>query len=373
MHDLFTSLEPFGRCQIAVVGDLMLDEYLWGHMERISPEAPVPILNVVSRESMLGGAGNVVENLRSLGVSVSVFGVVGKDETGEHVRHLLEEHGADTTGVILDPNRKTTRKTRLMSLEHGRQVFRSDDESTHGVSGDVEKSLIGAIRGGLGLADTIVCSDYLKGVLTRQVLGAAFETSRELGIPNITGPKDSNFRKYQGAAVLMPNSRELAQLVGTPMDGEVWLNESARALIESLALEALIVTRGREGMSLFEKTEDGLSRVDVPTTARSVFDVTGAGDTALATFAAAIACRCDRKSAVRLANLAAGIKVGKPGSASVSLRELERSVRGKELGARAFSPEILAGPVRSARRADDSRGASARFEMAQRTDHKDAF
>jgi D-beta-D-heptose 7-phosphate kinase/D-beta-D-heptose 1-phosphate adenosyltransferase len=327
MQDLLSSLQPFSRCRIVVVGDLMLDEYLWGHIERISPEAPVPILNVVSRELMLGGAGNVVENLRGLGVQVSVFGVVGKDETGDQVRDLLQTHGADVTGVVCDSDRKSTRKGRLMSLEHGQQVFRMDEESIQPISCAVEDRLVSAIRGNIGRADAIVCSDYMKGVLTQRVIGAAFDEARKQEIPSITGPKDSNSRKYHGAAVLMPNSRELAQLVGTPMDGDIWLNESAHALIETLGLEALVVTRGREGMSLFESVEDSMTRIDVPTTARSVFDVTGAGDTAIATFAAAVAARCDRTNAVRLANLAAGIKVGKRGSASVSLQELEQCIR----------------------------------------------
>lgn len=322
----------------------MLDEYLWGHIERISPEAPVPILNVISRESMLGGAGNVVENLRGLGVQVSVFGVVGKDETGEQVRHLLRAHGADITGVIFDSQRKSTRKGRLMSLEHGQQVFRMDEESIDPISCAVEDGLVGAIRENVGRADAIVCSDYMKGVLTQRVLSAAFDEARKHGIPSITGPKDSNSHKYHGAAVLMPNSRELAHLVGTPMDGDVWLNESARALIKTLELEALVVTRGREGMSLFESVEDCLSRIDVPTTARSVFDVTGAGDTAIATFAAAVAARCDRKNAVRLANLAAGIKVGKRGSASVSLQELEQCIRDESEGARQLPLRVQCSP-----------------------------
>jgi D-beta-D-heptose 7-phosphate kinase/D-beta-D-heptose 1-phosphate adenosyltransferase len=373
MQDLLSSLQPFSRCQIAVVGDLMLDEYLWGHIERISPEAPVPILNVIRRESMLGGAGNVVENLRALGAQVAAFGVVGNDKTGEQVRDLLNLHGADTTGVVLDPDRKSTRKARLMSLEHGQQVFRLDEESTHPVSFEVENRLVNAIRGSLSSAHAIVCSDYMKGVLTQRVLGAAFETARELGIPSITGPKDSNWRKYQGAAVLMPNSRELAQLVGTPVDGDVWLNESARTLIENLALEALVVTRGCEGMSLFESVRASLRRVDVPTTARSVFDVTGAGDTAIATFAAAIALRCSRQNAVHLANLAAGIKVGKRGSACVSLQELQQCIREEGTGSRELRSEIHAEPDRSAPNVAGPRASRLQLEMSRPRVGKGSF
>jgi D-beta-D-heptose 7-phosphate kinase / D-beta-D-heptose 1-phosphate adenosyltransferase len=330
MLSMSASLQRFPRCRIAVIGDLMLDDYLWGHIERISPEAPVPILNVLRRESMLGGAGNVVENLRSLGVQVAVFGVVGLDDTGAQVCDLLRTHGADTTGVIRDPRRRSTRKVRLMSLEHGQQVFRFDEESVSPVVGEMEDHLVQAIRTGTSGIQAIVCSDYMKGVLTNRVLCEAFRVAREIGIPSIVGPKDSKSQKYRGASILMPNSRELAQMVGTPPDGDEWLVASARNLITALSLKALVVTRGSQGISLFEDGSNGPRRIDIPTTARSVYDVTGAGDTAIATFSAAVALSADLEVAARLANLAAGVKVGKRGSASVSIREIEESIRREE-------------------------------------------
>jgi D-beta-D-heptose 7-phosphate kinase/D-beta-D-heptose 1-phosphate adenosyltransferase len=326
MQDILSNLARFDRCRIAVIGDLMLDEYLWGHIERISPEAPVPILNVIRRESMLGGAGNVVENLRCLGVMVTAFGLVGHDDTGEQVRDLLKTHGTDLAGVISDSSRRSTRKARLMSLEHGQQVFRLDEESIQPVFGEVEDRLVDLIRTETLGAQAIVCSDYLKGALTERILSTAFATARERDIPCIVGPKDSNSRKYLGASMLIPNARELAQLAGTRVDGYEWLNNAARQLVNELGLEALIVTRGSEGMSLFEHQGNKLRRVDIPTMARSVYDVTGAGDTALATFAAAVASGADCENAVRLANLAAGIKVGKRGTACVSLKELRESL-----------------------------------------------
>jgi len=327
MQDILSNIARFDQCRIAVIGDLMLDEYLWGHIERISPEAPVPILNVIRRESMLGGAGNVVENLRCLGVRVRVFGVVGHDETGEQVRSLLKSHGANLTGVVSDPNRRSTRKGRLMSLEHGQQVFRLDEESTRPVHGEIEDRLINLILTEAADAQAIICSDYIKGVLTEPVLGAAFSVARGGGIPSIVAPKDSNPHKYRGASILMPNSRELAQLVGARVDGNDWLNDSARRSIEELGLGALLVTRGSEGMSLFENVEGNVRRVDIPTKARSVYDVTGAGDTAIAAFAAALASGSDRESAAHLANFAAGIKVGKRGTAGVTSTELKEYIR----------------------------------------------
>lgn len=255
MQNLPHNLDAFDRCRIAVVGDLMLDEYLWGHIERISPEAPVPILNVKRHASTLGGAGNVAENLRALGVQVAAFGVVGCDETGEKLRGLLAAHGADVQGVMRDSHRKSTRKVRMMSLEHGQQVFRMDEESTLPVNREMEDNLVDMIRGALGSVQAILFSDYLKGVLTERLLKLVFAAARERRIPCIVAPKDTRAEKYCGATVLVPNARELAQLMGTRVDGDDWLNDSATRLIDRLDLEAMVVTRGGEGMSLFERRE----------------------------------------------------------------------------------------------------------------------
>jgi D-beta-D-heptose 7-phosphate kinase / D-beta-D-heptose 1-phosphate adenosyltransferase len=322
LQGLASLLNTFPRSRIAVIGDLMLDEYLWGHIERISPEAPVPILNLVRRSSTLGGAGNVVENLRGFGAGVTVFGVVGEDQTGQQIRNLLLSHGADTAGVIIDPPRKSTRKVRLMSLEHSQQVFRLDEESTSTLDQGVEDKVIGMIGAMTDDIQAVVCSDYLKGVLSERVLAAAFKVARGRGIRSIVAPKDSDPEKYRGAHVLMPNSRELMQLAKGIGKSDEAIKRSARRLILDLSLEGLVVTRGSEGMSLFESTNNDFRQVDIPTTARSVYDVTGAGDTAIAAFAAAVASGSDLETAARVANIAAGIKVGKRGTASVSLDEI---------------------------------------------------
>ena len=306
----------------------MLDEYLWGHMERISPEAPVPILSVTRRTSTLGGAGNVAENLRHWGVAVTVIGVIGQDETGCQVQDLLQAHGVNVKGVLTEPLRKTTRKARLMSVEHGQQVFRLDEESTFTVKDEIERGLIDGIQKIDQNIQAIVCSDYLKGVLSEKVLAMVFEIARARGIRSIVAPKDSNAEKYRGANILMPNSTELRQMTAQRANAnqETWLNDSARSLAETLSLEALLVTRGSEGMSLFEHSTSGLRRVDIPTMARSVYDVTGAGDTAIAAFSTAVASGADLSSAAQLANLSAGIKVGKRGTACVSLEEIRASL-----------------------------------------------
>jgi D-beta-D-heptose 7-phosphate kinase/D-beta-D-heptose 1-phosphate adenosyltransferase len=209
-----------------------------------------------------------------------------------------------------------------MSLEHGQQVFRLDEESTSTLDGGIEDKIIGKIRAMTDGIQAIVCSDYLKGVLSNSVLAAAFEVARERGIRSIVAPKDSNPEKYRGAHVLMPNSRELMQLARAIDKSDDSLQRSARQLIADLSLEGVVVTRGSEGMSLFEGTDNDFRQVDIPTTARSVYDVTGAGDTAIAAFAAAVASGSDLETAARVANIAAGVKVGKRGTASVSLEEI---------------------------------------------------
>jgi len=315
-------LERFSKCRVLVVGDLMLDEYRRGHVERISPEAPVPILNVVGRDATLGGAGNVVKNLRSLNVGVMVVGVLGADETGDQILKGLGALGISGSGLVRDPQRVSTRKIRYVSMEHGQQVFRADEETAQEVSGEVEENIVRQLRERVPDAQVILCSDYLKGVLTARVLDAAFEAGREKKVTVIVAPKDRVAGKYRGASILMPNLRELSRLVGTSVDGDAWLTDSAGPLTRSLELEALLVTRGSAGMTLFEAEERGLRRVDIPTMARNVYDVTGAGDTALSAFAAGVAAGASRESAAHLANVAAGVVVGKHGTAIVTPEEI---------------------------------------------------
>lgn len=315
-------LERLGKCRVLVVGDLMLDEYRRGHVERISPEAPVPILSVVARDATLGGAGNVVKNLRSLNVGVAVVGILGEDRTGEQIVKGLAALGVSGNGVVKDARRVSTRKVRFVSMEHGQQVFRADEETAEDVSEEAEEKIIRQVREKSASAQVILCSDYLKGVLTENVLKAVFKTGRERNVPVIVAPKDREAKKYYGANILVPNLRELSRLVGTPTDGDAWLINSARDLASILGLDALLVTRGSEGMTLFETGDSTLRRMDIPTVARKIYDVTGAGDTALAAFAAGIAAGASREAAAHLANIAAGVVVGKRGTAIVTKDEI---------------------------------------------------
>jgi D-beta-D-heptose 7-phosphate kinase/D-beta-D-heptose 1-phosphate adenosyltransferase len=318
-----------------VIGDLMLDEYLWGNIQRMSPEAPVPILHLVRREYALGGAGNVVKNLRDMGAQVTVLGVVGEDSTGCQILELLDQCGAARGGVVRDSNRSSGRKTRLMSVEHGQQVFRFDEESTWWIDAGVEDAILRHLEARIHQANAILCSDYLKGVLTARVLQSIFQCARALNLPVVVAPKDSDPEKYRGASVLVPNVKELAQILRTTTDGVDWLSGAAPELIRQLGIESLVVTRGCEGISLFERTADLVRRIDIPTVTKTVYDVTGAGDTVVSILTLGIAAGMDRESAARLANLAAGIVVGKRGTASVSVEEIQERLKGE----RGFPPE----------------------------------
>jgi D-beta-D-heptose 7-phosphate kinase/D-beta-D-heptose 1-phosphate adenosyltransferase len=211
-----------------------------------------------------------------------------------------------------------------MSLEHGQQVFRLDEESTAALDNEIEQKMIESLQGLNNGTQAIICSDYMKGVLSQRVLAEVFELARARKIRTVVAPKDSNPEKYRGADVLMPNARELMQL-SDKKDLGASLNDAADNVLNKLDLQALVVTRGSEGMSLFAR---GRERVDIPTVARSVYDVTGAGDTAIAAFGAAVGSGADLETAAHLANVTAGIKVGKRGTASVSLQEIRASLRG---------------------------------------------
>jgi len=327
-------LERMAASRVLVVGDQMLDEYLHGEIGRISPEAPVPVMHLQRSETRLGGASNVARNVAALGAHVSVFGVVGPDRAGEALCSHLDELRIDRAGVAVCAKRPTTRKTRLMSIEHNQQVFRFDEEVTDEITAEQENTLLGSVAEAITEAHAVICSDYLKGVLTRCVLREVAELGRRHSIPVITAPKDAEPEKYARASVLLPNFREFTRLVNHRKNGNGngWIDPAALSLIEEHEFEALLVTRGKEGMILFEKTSSVLSREDIPAVSQAVFDVTGAGDTSLAVFALCLAAGATRSQAAQLANIAAGIVVGKPGTARVTAEELrQRFVKpGKE-------------------------------------------
>jgi D-beta-D-heptose 7-phosphate kinase/D-beta-D-heptose 1-phosphate adenosyltransferase len=305
------------QVRAVVIGDLMLDEYLWGKAERISPEAPVQVVDVLREDLRLGGAGNVVNNLVALGCQVSVCSVIGGDENGVHLRHAFTGKGVDLSGVFEDPDRRTSKKTRVVAANQ--QIVRIDRESREEIAGVLEEriaSYLAALGPEVGV---ILVSDYLKGVLTPRVLQAIRATGRRLGIPVVVDPKGDDYSRYRGCTILTPNRREAEVAARISIRDLPSLRQAAEALLGALDLEALLITRSEEGMSLFSPSAPP---VHIPTVAREVYDVTGAGDTVLSVLGLGLACGLSVDDAARLANVAAGIAVAKVGTSTVSPAEI---------------------------------------------------
>ncbi|UFS68651.1 bifunctional D-glycero-beta-D-manno-heptose-7-phosphate kinase/D-glycero-beta-D-manno-heptose 1-phosphate adenylyltransferase HldE [Geomonas sp. RF6] len=304
-----------------VIGDLMLDEYLWGRTERISPEAPVQVVEVSREDLRLGGAGNVVNNLVALGCSVTVCSVIGDDDNGALLRRAFEKIGADLSGVVEEPGRRTSKKTRVIAANQ--QIVRIDRETTAPISSSCESALLQYLSENAEHFNVILVSDYLKGVLTPALLAALCQTGRELSIPVVVDPKGKDYGKYRGATILTPNRKEAEAASGTAITDLPSLEAAADTLLSELELDALLITRSEQGMSLF--FNDGAA-THIPTVAREVFDVTGAGDTVLSVLSLGLACGLPLAKAAWVANVAAGIAVGKLGTSTVSPDEIVAEV-----------------------------------------------
>jgi len=307
----------FDKCRVLVVGDLMLDEYVWGSVERISPEAPVPVLSVTREEFTLGGAGNVAKNLAVLGASVMVAGVVGKGPEGNRLKDELAQLGADVSAVVAEPKRPTTRKTRIIA-EH-QQVLRIDRETANEVSARSTAELMRRTCELLPRSDIVLISDYGKGVVTRQLVTALAEKARDVGRPAIADPKGMDYSKYAGLTLITPNRKEASLAAGIAISDDAGLFAAGRRLLDTVAVEKLLITCGKDGMVFFER---GAEPLKFGTRARQVFDVSGAGDTVAAMLSLGLAAGFAYPDAIRLANAAAGIVVGKVGTAAVTRAEL---------------------------------------------------
>ena len=304
------SRERIAAARILVVGDAMLDRYWFGAVDRISPEAPVPVVRVQREEERLGGAGNVALNVKALGAQVTLLTVVGDDEPAGRLRALLERDGV-TALLGRDPNLHTIVKLRVIG--RSQQLLRIDFENQP--DHEVLAAMLDTYRGALDAHDAVLFSDYGKGGLTH--IPQMIALARAAGKPVLVDPKGDDYSRYSGATVITPNRAELMQVVGR-WSSEDDLQQRARALRERCDLDALLVTRSEEGMSVFDA--EGHERI--PARAREVFDVTGAGDTVIATLAALMACGLSTRAAMPLANKAAGIVVSRFGTASASYDEL---------------------------------------------------
>lgn len=309
---------------IVVFGDVMLDEFVWGEVTRISPEAPVPVVDIRRESVHLGGAANVLANLVSLGARGGVVGVVGQDRAGERVCAELREAGAlrAAESLIVDEGRPTTIKTRIIA--HNQLVVRADRERRTPVDEATEERLISVLKDALGEADAFVISDYDKGAVTPRVLGEILPFAFAAGVPVLVDPKIRNFNSYRPATLVTPNHHEALRLTNTENDDDEGIAEAARLIRDQLGCGSVLITRGERGMMLLEG--DG-APVYVGTAAREIYDVTGAGDTVIATLAATLAAGATLTEAATLANHAAGIVVGKVGTATASAAELVESFK----------------------------------------------
>ena len=325
MSSLTEIIERFPQKRIVVIGDVILDHYIWGDVNRISPEAPVPVIEVRDENFRLGGAANTVANIRSLGGEVDVISVVGRDENGNRLRNMLSCIGANVSGVLEDDKRPTIIKTRVMA--RNQQVVRIDRESKSEVDGNPKEEIICSAESAIDKVDAVIFSDYDKGVVSKELLEIVFFKAKKRNIPVIVDPKERNFWNYKGATVVTPNLKEASAPLGTSITDEESLLAVGNSLLEKLEISALLITRGEHGMSLFEIMDNAPAKVThIPTVAREVFDVTGAGDTVVAAFTLALAAGASMLDAAQIANCAAGIVVGEIGTASVTPKELMESL-----------------------------------------------
>ena len=314
-------LRSFRDLNLLVVGDLILDEFIWGKVRRISPEAPVPVVEVERESLRLGGSANVVNNLTSLGCRVALCGVVGNDNNGDRLREILSDMDVDCAGVVVKDNRPTAIKTRVIAQHQ--QIVRFDREKALPISDYSRDKITSYIRENLDSFDAIILSDYGKGVISKKLLDEIIPLIKERDIPIAVDPKPLNFPFYRGVTVITPNHHEAAAAAGIDTEGEETLIATGKTLLEKQKAEAILITRGENGMSLFEKGGD---ITHIPTMARDVYDVTGAGDTVISTMALALASGADLKEAAVMSNHAAGIVVGKLGTATITVEELKEAM-----------------------------------------------
>jgi rfaE bifunctional protein kinase chain/domain len=334
--------KDLGGRRIGVAGDFMLDRYVWGSATRLSPEAPVPVVDFANESQVLGGAGNVARNLAALGAEVFPFGVVGDDEDGNAVRSCLAADGMTAKGMLSDTSRITTVKTRIVARHQ--QIVRVDRERREPLGKALEDRLVRAIKAALPKLDALVVSDYDKGVVSDSLADRVLTECHRRGVPALVKPKTSRLFAYRGASLIACNAKEAGFFVTRSLEDDESVEQAGRALLEHFGCAAVVITRGPEGLNVFEDTSPkgfhvsatsseisyarvGQAGVDRSAHGRQVFDVTGAGDTVLSVLALGVAAKIPIREAAVLANAGAGVVVGKLGTSTVTLEELFGAVR----------------------------------------------
>ena len=302
--------------KILVIGDLMIDHYLWGSCERISPEAPVQVVDIAKETTVLGGAGNVINNLKALGANVSVSSVIGDDDNGLELVEMLRSINVDSSNLIVQKSRKTSKKSRIIAVSQ--QILRYDKESKSEIESESVKKIITSISSSIASYDAIILSDYGKGVLTPELCQGVISLAKENAVKVLVDPKGSDFSKYKGAYLLTPNKKEAILATNIDIKDDESLKEALLKLKKEVDLDISLITLSEDGIATYDKEVKKF-----PTVAKEVFDVTGAGDTVIASIAFALSAGKTIEETASFANLAAGVVVGKIGSATVTLDEIE--------------------------------------------------
>jgi rfaE bifunctional protein kinase chain/domain len=326
MNPLLPILEKFCHAHLLVIGDLMLDRFIWGEVERLSPEAPVPVLRVVSENTSLGGAANVIHNVRALGGRVTACGVVGSDDAGKRIMAALRRVGASTAGVFRDAKFQTIQKSRIVASPRHQQIVRLDRESREPIEESTLKRLREFVRRCAARFDGIIISDYGKGVIHRELLDSISRAAGRHKLICVIDPKKENYQRYRFPTLITPNKNEAGEASGIPISDDRSLRAAGMKLVRKWRANAVLITRGPEGMSLFRPR---VPAKHFPTESRDVFEVTGAGDTVVAVCALALASGAGYEQAAVLANIAAGFVGDEVGTVAVPLEKLQRTVEDK--------------------------------------------
>ena len=323
-NSLRRHIQRFPQASVLVIGDLILDHYIWGRVSRISPEAPVPVVHVESESVRLGGAANVFNNVLALGGKADLCGVIGSDEAGRQLLKELASKRAGHGGVVTDADRPTIKKSRVIA--HNQQVVRYDVERKGELKPQLQKRILRYVESRLRELTCVVVSDYAKGVVTAGLMADLVRLAALRKVPVIVDPKVEHFGFYKGVTVITPNHLEATQAAGLHGDGDQTIQEAGETIRQRLGCQSVLVTRGEKGMSLFEGANEAWH---IPTQARQVYDVTGAGDTVVSTLALALSTGASMREAATLANHAAGIVVGMVGTATVSTKQLSDALGGE--------------------------------------------
>jgi len=321
-------IDRFPQTRVFVIGDIIMDEYVWGDANRISPEAPVPVVEVRRETKMLGGAANVVNNIATLGAKPILCGVIGEDQTGREILEKIKETGLLTDGIVIEQNRPTSIKTRVVA--EGQQIVRFDRESRLDITAESIRRLLDFIKISLDNTDAIIVADYGKGVISGPLMKGLRELTEGSSVIIAVDPKTGNFEYYQGVDVITPNHHEAGIFCRFDIVNGETLIRAGRQILGDLNCRSVLITQGKDGMTLFERN-GGI--IHIPTEAKNVFDVTGAGDTVIGAFSLGLASGLDPKSAAVLSNIAAGIVVGELGTSVVKADELKRVIDGSKWAA----------------------------------------